>query len=387
MATPPAILPGATIGFLGGGQLGRMSAMAARSMGYDVQVLDPDPACPARAVASRTITAPFTDAAAAESLARECAVLTLDIEQVATPSIAAAEAFAPVRPGAQALHIVQDRVRQKEWLASLGFPLGPFGTARTRDQLAHELARLTPAIVKTAQGGYDGRGQVRVRTHDDVAAAMPLVDRIPVVVEQWLPLAGEVSVMVARDPAGVTTTYPVAFNHHDHGVLTWSMTPAPIPDATARRASEVAVAICEALGVVGLLAVEFFLTADGDVLVNELAPRPHNTFHTTERSAPTSQFEQQVRAVCGLPLGDTSLVTPGAIVNLLGDIWPADGGAPPWERALDLPGVRLHLYGKADARPGRKMGHLSAIGPTPEAARDTVLEAFRRIVPPDHPYA
>ncbi len=375
------ILPGATIGFLGGGQLGRMSAMAARAMGYDVQVLDPDPTCPARAVASRTITAPFTDVAAAESLARACDVLTLDIEQVATPSLAACEGIVPVRPGAAALHIVQDRVRQKEWLASLGFPLGPFATARTRDQLDHELARLMPAIVKTAQGGYDGRGQVRVRDQGDVAAALPLVDRIPVVVEQWLALAGEISVMVARDPAGATATYPVAFNHHDHGVLTWSMTPAAVAPEIARRATEVAIAICEALGIVGLLAVEFFVTADGQVLVNELAPRPHNTFHTTERSAPTSQFEQQVRAVCGLPLGDTTLVVPGAIVNLLGDIWPADGGAPPWERALELPGIRLHLYGKTEARPGRKMGHLSAIGPTAEAARDTVLEAWARLRP------
>ena len=374
------ILPGATIGFLGGGQLGRMSAMAARAMGYDVQVLDPDPTCPARAVASRTITAPFADVAAAESLARACAVLTLDIEQVATPSLATCEGIVPVRPGAAALHIVQDRVRQKEWLASLGFPLGPFATARTREALDHELARLIPAIVKTAQGGYDGRGQVRVRDQGDVAAALPLVDRIPVVVEQWLALAGEISVMVARDPSGNTTTYPVAFNHHDHGVLTWSMTPAPVAPEIARRATEVAVAICEALGIVGLLAVEFFVTASGDVLVNELAPRPHNTFHTTERSAPTSQFEQQVRAVCGLPLGDTSLVVPGAIVNLLGDIWPADGSAPPWERALELPGVRLHLYGKTAARPGRKMGHLSAIGPTAEAARDTVLEAYARLL-------
>ena len=302
------------------------------------------------------------------------------------PSIEAAAALAPVRPGAQVLHVVQDRVRQKEWLAALGFPLGPFGTARTRAQLQHELARLTPAIVKTAQGGYDGRGQVRVKTHADVEAALPLVDRIPVVIEQWLPLAGELSVMVARDPAGAVATYPPAFNHHDHGVLTWSMTPAPVDPAIAARATEVAIAVAEALGVVGLLAVEFFLTERGEVLVNELAPRPHNTFHTTERSAPVSQFEQQVRAVCGLPLGDTALVTPGAIVNLLGDIWPA-GGAPPWEAALDVPGVRLHLYGKSDARPGRKMGHLSAIGPTADAARDTVLAAFRRLVPPGHPYA
>lgn len=376
------ILPGATIGFLGGGQLGRMSAMAARAMGYDVHVLDPDPACPARAVASRTITAPFTDVAAAEALARDCAVVTLDIEQVATPAIAACEAIVPVRPGAAALHIVQDRVRQKEWLASLGFPLGPFGVARRRDELDHELARLMPAIVKTAQGGYDGRGQVRVRDAADVAAALPLVDGVPVVIEQWLALAGELSVMVARDPAGATRTYPVAFNHHDHGVLTWSMTPAPVAPAIAQRATEVAVAICEALGLVGLLAVEFFVTADGEVLVNELAPRPHNTFHTTERSAPTSQFEQQVRAVCGLPLGDTTLVTPGAIVNLLGDIWPADGRPPAWERALELPGVRLHLYGKAEARPGRKMGHLSAIGPSAEAARDTVLAAYARLLDP-----
>ena len=202
-----------------------------------------------------------------------------------------------------------------------------------------------------------------------------------VVVEQWIELAGELSVMVARSTTGEVKTFPVSWNHHDNGVLTWAMTPAPVNQSTTDAAIALATSIAHALDIVGLLAVELFVTTDETLMVNELAPRPHNTFHATERACLTSQFEQQIRAVCGLPLGSTDLLTAGAIVNLLGDLWRSDSEPPDWQSALQIPGVRLHLYGKKIAKPGRKMGHLSAVGPTPEAARDTVLEAYSRLLP------
>lgn len=375
------ILPGATIGFLGGGQLARMAAQAARSMGYDVQVLDPDAECPARAIASRTITAAYTDAAAAEELARQCQVLTLDIEQIGTPAIAAASVHVPVRPGAEVLHVVQDRARQKDWLTSAGFPVAPYRTVRTADALRAAAAEFGRSIAKTVSGGYDGRGQARITSPAEADAAVPLLSHSVVVVEQWLPLAGELSVLVARTPTGEMATYPVAYNHHAQGVLTWSMMPAPIDPELGAHAQQLAREVAVALGVVGLLAVEMFLLEDGRVVINELAPRPHNTFHTTERACATSQFEQQVRAVCGLPLGSTELVTPGAIINLLGDIWAPDGAPPPWGAALALDGIRLHLYGKRSARPGRKMGHLSVTAESATAARDRVLAAFAALQP------
>ncbi len=376
-----AILPGATIGFLGGGQLARMAALAARSMGYEVHVLDPDPECPARAVASHTVTARYDDVEAATAFARTCDVITLDIEQVSTASIAAASLHAPVHPGAAPIHIIQDRSRQKEWLRKNGFPVVPFRIARTPTEVAAAYEALGRSIAKTTSGGYDGRGQARIRSAHDLDAAGALTHAGTVVVEQWIELTGEISVMVARSSSGEVRTFPVSWNHHDNGVLTWAMTPAPVSDATADAAVALASSIAAELGIVGLLAVELFITADDTLMVNELAPRPHNTFHATERACLTSQFEQQVRAVCGLPLGSTALHAAGAIVNLLGDLWPTDGQHPAWERALEVEGVRLHLYGKKIAKPGRKMGHLSAVGPTSDAARDAVLDAYARLLP------
>jgi 5-(carboxyamino)imidazole ribonucleotide synthase len=375
------ILPGSTIGFLGGGQLARMSALAARAMGYDVHVLDPDPECPAGAVASLCVTARYDDVDAARAFAQRCDVITLDIEQVATESIAAASLYAPVHPGAAPIHIIQDRGRQKEWLLAHGFPVAPFRIARTPHDVAQAYEALGRSIAKTTSGGYDGRGQARIRSVHDLEAAGALTSFATVVVEQWIELCGEVSVMVARGANGETRTFPVSWNHHDHGVLTWAMTPAPVSDTTRDAAITLATAIAAELGIIGLLAVEMFITADDTLMVNELAPRPHNTFHATERVCITSQFEQQVRAVCGLPLGSTALSSAGAIINLLGDLWSSDGLAPAWERALEVPGVRLHLYGKKIAKPGRKMGHLSAVGATPEAARDAVLDAYARLLP------
>jgi 5-(carboxyamino)imidazole ribonucleotide synthase len=371
-------MPGATIGFLGGGQLGRMAAMAARSLGYDVQVLDPDRACPARAVATRTITAAFDDADAAAALAEECGVVTLEIEQIAPESLDAAARHAPLRPGAAAVYVVQDRARQKDWLSTSGFPVGPYRTVTTVDGMRAAAAELGACIAKTTTGGYDGRGQVRLAGPADAAAAFEALGGRRCVVEQTLDLAAELSVLVARRPGGQSAVFPPALNHHDGGVLTWSVLPAPVSPALASRAVELGQDVAAELDVVGLLAVELFVTSDGRLLVNELAPRPHNTFHTTERACETSQFEQLVRAVCDLPLGATDVVRPGAIVNLLGDLW-RDGKPPAFARALEVRGVRLHLYGKASARPGRKMGHLSALGHTADDARDAVLEAFGRL--------
>jgi 5-(carboxyamino)imidazole ribonucleotide synthase len=375
------ILPGSTIGFLGGGQLARMSAFAARAMGYDVHVLDPDPQCPAGAVASRCVTAAYDDVDAAIAFAQRCDVLTLDIEQVSTTSIAAASLHAPVHPGAAPIHIIQDRARQKEWLQEHGFPVAPFRVARAPHEVSLAFEALGRSIAKTTSGGYDGRGQARIRSAQDLDAAGRLTTSATVVVEQWIELAGELSVLVARSSTGEVRTFPVSWNHHDNGVLTWAMTPAPVSEATAHSAIALASAIADQLDIVGLLAVEMFVTADDTLMVNELAPRTHNTFHATERACLTSQFEQQIRAICGLPLGSTALQSAGAIVNVLGDLWPSTGEAPDWVRALEVPGVRLHLYGKAVAKPGRKMGHLSAIGPTPESARDAVLDAYARLLP------
>lgn len=371
--------PGATIGFLGGGQLGRMTAMAARSMGYEVRVLDPERDCPARPVATATITAPWADAAAATELARGCAAVTLEIEQIPRPSLEAAAAVAPLCPGVEAVYIIQERARQKEWLAQNGFPLGAFRTVRHAATSADAVAALGASIVKSAMGGYDGRGQVRVRTADEGRAAFERLGAPVCVVEAFLDIATEVSVLVARRSDGVAVAYPTSRNFHTDGVLTWAVTPSGVPEARESAARALALAIAEKLGVVGLLAVEMFILRDGTLLVNELAPRPHNTYHHSERAHPTSQFEQLVRAICHLPLGAVDVVRPAAIHNLLGDLWT--DRAPDFAAALAVPGVRVHLYGKKEARPGRKMGHLSADGATPDEALQRVRTAYAALTP------
>ena len=378
------ILPGATIGILGGGQLGRMTAMAARSMGYDVHVLDPDPTCPAKALASRLVTARFDDADAAAELARDCDVITLEIEQIAPTALEAAARHAPVRPGAGAIWVIQDRVRQKEWLAEHAFPVGDFRHAESADDVAHAVRAMGPSIVKSAHGGYDGRGQARLRDAADAARAWEAVGARRSVVERTLDLALEFSVLVARAPGGAMAVYPPSLNHHTRGVLTWSVLPARLEPEVARAGAEIAMGIAEGLGIEGLLAVELFLTTDGRVLVNELAPRPHNTYHSSERACLTSQFEQLVRATCALPLGAPTLVSAGAIANLLGDLWLGEA-APDAPAALAVPSVRLHLYGKRRARHGRKMGHLSAAGTNAAEALDRVLDAYDRYRPAEQP--
>ncbi|HEX6809201.1 MAG TPA: 5-(carboxyamino)imidazole ribonucleotide synthase [Gemmatimonadaceae bacterium] len=373
-----SILPGSTLGILGGGQLGRMVTLAARTLGYHVVVLDPDAHCAAGAVADRVIAARFDDVDAAVELARACDVVTVEIEKIGIPSLEAAARVVPVRPGAHVLHMVQDRARQKDWLRSNGFPVGPYWTVHTAAELAAAAELAGPdAFVKSTTGGYDGRGQVRLARPAQADDVWRALGGRPCVVERALPLEREISVLVARRPAGQTVVYPPAWNHHHEGVLDWSVIPAPIDSDVAARAAAIGTGIAESLDVVGLLVTEMFVLGDGTITVNELAPRPHNSFHHTELTVITSQFEQAVRAVCDLPLGAPDVVRPAAIANLFGDLWTA-GAAPRWDAALALPGVRVHLYGKSP-RPGRKMGHLGAVGDTPDAAVALAVEARRRL--------
>lgn len=371
-----AILPGSIIGILGGGQLGRMTGMAARTLGYDVHVLDPDPECPARHVASRVITARFDDAAAAADLARSCDVVTLEIEQIARPALDAVAEITPLFPKPDAVYTIQDRIRQRTWLDRHAIPVGPFRAVGTADECADAVAALGPSICKAPMGGYDGRGQVRVKTPEEARDAWKSLGSGRCIVEQFLDLDLELSVLVARREDGTSVVFPPAVNHHVAGVLDWSICPGPLPAPVAAHAAQIGHAIAETMGIVGLVACELFLTKDGRLLVNELAPRPHNTYHHTERGVSTSQFEQLVRAVCGLPLGSVDVISPAAIANLLGDLW--EGQRPDYAATLTVPDVRLHLYGKASARPGRKMGHLSAVAATTDLALERVLAARGR---------
>jgi 5-(carboxyamino)imidazole ribonucleotide synthase len=378
--TTAPILPGATIGFLGGGQLGRMTAFAARSMGYDIQVLDPEAACATRAIASRTITAPFHDVDAAVELASQCDVVTLEIEQIHPDVLDAVAARTALRPGRAPVYIIQDRIRQKQWLRDQGFPLGAFVAAQSAQDVADAVRDFGPCIAKSTHGGYDGRGQVRLTEIAQGAEAWQALGARPCLVEQKVAIHFELSVLVARTASGAVAVYPPSRNHHTSGVLTWAVVPAMISDDLTSRAQTLARTVAERLGIVGLLAVECFVTTDGTLLVNELAPRPHNTYHHSERGLATSQFEQLVRAICNLPLGDTSVYAPSAIANLLGDVWLQDQH-PDTLHALEVPGSRLHLYGKAGARAGRKMGHLSTIGDSAQDALGRVLESYRRLSP------
>jgi 5-(carboxyamino)imidazole ribonucleotide synthase len=375
----PAIPPGSTIGILGGGQLGRMTAMAARTLGFQVHVMDPDPACAASAVADRVVAGKFDDADAAGDLARHCDVVTLEIEQIGPAALAAAARHRPLRPGAHIVEMVQDRARQKEWLASNGFPVGAYRDVMNADELAAAAAALGPLFVKACHGGYDGRSQVRVAEVSAAAGAWSALAGRRSVAEQALDLEAELSVLVARRPSGEIRVYPPALNVHERQILAWSVLPAPLPAGVTQAAQQLAQRIAEACALEGILAVELFLLRDGTLLVNELAPRPHNSFHETEVACSTSQFEQLVRAVCDLPLGDTRALRPGAIVNLFGELWLH--GSPSFEAALAHSGVRVHLYGKRGAREGQKMGHLSAIGETAEEALERARAALASLSP------
>lgn len=379
------ILPGATIGIFGGGQLGRMTAMAARAMGYRILVLDPDPACAARFVVDGCIEAGWDDSREAANLARGCDVVTLEIEQISMASMEAAASFAPVRPGGAMLGVIQDRIEQKDWLQRNGFPVGEYRAVRSLEQLREAVNALGGKVFcKSATGGYDGRGQGKVGFNPDAKAeaeiqgAWEALGERAGVVEKAVSLEREISVLVARAPNGEVKVFPAAWNHHEEQILAWSVMPAPLSSAMEAEARRIAEEIADTFQLEGILAVELFCTTDGKLLVNELAPRPHNSYHASERACVTSQFEQLVRAVCDLPLGEVDIVQPAAIANLLGDVWLDPDGKlrePRFDAALAVPGVRLHLYEKHLPRKGRKMGHLSAVGASADEAIELVLRA------------
>ena len=357
MITPPA-----TLGILGGGQLGRYFVMAARTMGYKTMVLEPDPHAPAGAVADEHLVAAFSDEAALQQLAARCAAVTTEFENPPATAMDWLSNHTAVRPSPSAVAIAQDRRLEKAFLREAGIATGPLAVIETDSDIGSAFEIHFPAILKTARMGYDGKGQIPVASHEALAAAWAELDSQPCVLEERLALDGEISVVLARGSFGEMAVYPVAHNTHIDGILDCTIVPFAAPGA-----ADLACAIADALDYVGVLAVEMFVV-DGQLLVNEIAPRPHNSGHWTLDAARTSQFEQQVRAVCGVGLGDPSLVAPGvAMVNLLGDLWV--GGEPDWSVALAHPNASLHLYGKQTARPGRKMGHLTVTAATPEEAR------------------
>ena len=374
----PIVRPGGLLAILGGGQLGRMTAMAARTMGYRVRVMDPEARCPASFVVDETIAGRWDDVDAARRLARGADAVTLEIEQIGVNALEEVARLAPLRPGVEPIRIIQDKTLQKPWLAEHGFPAGPFRVVRSEEELRAAVPALGGDVfLKIGRGGYDGRGQARIQPGADLGQAWRELGGNPCVAEQALELDCEISVMAARNPAGEVRAYPAARNHHENQILAWSVLPAGISAELESRAEVLAAAIVARLGIEGLLCVEMFVTKQGELFVNELAPRPHNSYHQSERGCATSQFEQAVRAACNLPLGSTELVAPCAIVNLLGDLWLDK--EPNFPAALEVPGVRLHLYEKLSARAGRKMGHLSSVGSTAEEALERALEAKRRL--------
>lgn len=372
MSTP--VGPGSAIGVLGSGQLGRMFALAARRLGYRVHVYSPDADSPAGQVADVEVSAPYDDLDRVRRFAEAVAVVTFEFENVPAATAAAAAERALVRPSGAVLNTTQHRGREKTFLASAGIPVPPFALVDSLDELVTALEWIgAPAVLKTAAFGYDGKGQVRIGSPDEATRAWAAIGGQPAVLEGFVDFAREVSVVAARGVDGTFAHYGVVENQHVRHILDVTLSPAAVSPAVTRQAEAIARAVLEALDVVGVLCVEMFVTRDDRVLVNELAPRPHNSGHFTIEAAATSQFEQQLRAVCGLPLGSTALVAPAAMANLLGDLWKH--GEPRWEAVLALPGVALHLYGKAEARPGRKMGHLTALGRTAAEAAALVLAA------------
>jgi 5-(carboxyamino)imidazole ribonucleotide synthase len=355
------ILPGATLGVMGSGQLGRMFAIAARRMGYRVATFSPDYDTPTGQVADREVTASYDDEAAVRDFAKQIAVLTFEFENVPSRTVAWAAEHCPVRPAGEVLHVCQHRLREKEFLAGAGLPVAPFRRIESAEQLAAAARDIgLPGVLKTAAFGYDGKGQRKLAPGDDLEAAWAPFDGAPAVLEKFITFERELSVLVARGLDGAMVTWPVCENEHANHILDVTYCPARIPAPLAEKARELAKSVARALNLAGVLAVEMFQQHDGTILINELAPRPHNSGHFSFDASVTSQFEQQVRAVCGLPLGDTASLAPAAMVNLLGDLWTV--GEPDWAAALAHGGVKLHLYGKAQPKPGRKMGHLTAIG-------------------------
>lgn len=370
--------PGSTIGILGSGQLGRMLAIEARRLGYRVYVFSPDRETPAGALADREFTADYEDVDAVAAFAREVHVVTFEFENVSAASAGAARLHSIVRPAGEILQIAQHRIDEKTFLESADAPVGSFRPLVTDEDLRDATnAWRGPAVLKTATLGYDGKGQRKVMRSSDLADAWNELGGVECILEDLIDFDKEVSVVIARGIDGVTADYGVIENRHVNHILDVSFAPAAISEATRREAREVAHRVAEALQLVGLMCIEMFVLRDGSILVNEIAPRPHNSGHLTIEGSVTNQFEQQIRAVCGLPLGSTRFHSPVAMANLLGDLW--ENGTPDWSPALAVEGVKLHLYGKAHAKPGRKMGHLTAVADSADDALRAVLEARRSL--------
>jgi 5-(carboxyamino)imidazole ribonucleotide synthase len=367
------ILPGATVGVLGGGQLGRMFTLQARTMGYRVVVLDPDPASPAGAVADRQIRAAYDDERALAELAKCCAAITTEFENVPALALERLSRSSVVRPPVEAVATAQDRIAEKTFFQRHGFTTAAFRPVRNRRELAAALAEVpSPAFLKTSRLGYDGKGQALVTNETEATHAFDRFGQVACVLEERVELDCELSVILARSAAGESAVFPVAENQHRDGILETSLVPARISGRMAQDAQALATSAAEAMDYVGVLGIELFVAQGGQLLVNEMAPRPHNTGHYTLDACSVNQFEQQLRSLCGLPLAQPWLLSPVAMINLLGDLWTE--GEPRWEEALRRPGVRLHLYGKAEARPGRKMGHLNCLAQDPDRALALALE-------------
>jgi len=374
---PGTILPGSTIGVLGSGQLGRMFAIAARRMGYRVHTFSPDRDSPTGQIADLEVDAPYEDLDRVREFASAVDVVTFEFENVPAATAEAASGCALVRPAGEVLHITQHRLREKTFLCRHGFPVTRFEPVRELADLDRAIPDFGPAILKTAGFGYDGKGQYRVHTLAEARAAWLAMGRQEAVLEAVVDFEAELSVVGVRGADGQCVFYAPFANHHVAGILDVSLSPAPFGPHVVKQATAITRGILEQLNVTGVLCVEFFLTRDDELLVNELAPRPHNSGHLTIDACVTSQFEQQLRSVCGLPLGSTEMLRPAAMANLLGDVWAR--GEPDWQAALRLPEVKLHLYGKSEARPGRKMGHLTATGSTVRQAGELVRTARARL--------
>ena len=377
--TQGVILPGATLGVMGGGQLGRMFVHAAQRMGYATAVLDPDASSPAGRVSHHHIRADYLDAKGLEALAACSAAITTEFENVPAQALESLARTRPVSPGARAVAIAQDRAREKAHFTRCGVPCAPHAVIESSAQLDAVAADLLPGVLKTSRLGYDGKGQVRVATHEELATAWRRLREVPCVLEKLLPLAAECSVIVARGQDGTMVELPVQLNLHREGILAVTeVFEANLAPVQAQQAVAAARAIAQGLDYVGVLCVEFFVLADGALVVNEMAPRPHNSGHYSMDACEVSQFELQVRTMTGLPLTQPRQHSPAIMLNLLGDLWFREGGAaqePPWDRLLALPGMHLHLYGKAEPRRGRKMGHVNVTGPSIAQVRANALQA------------
>lgn len=369
---PATILPNSTIGVFGSGQLGRMFAIEARKMGYRVHTFSPDADTPTGHISDVETTASYDDLDAVREFARSVDVVTFEFENVPAATVEAAAEFVPVHPKGEVLHTTQNRLREKTFLSANGFPVAPFRHIKTLDDLHRGVLEIgTPAVLKTAGFGYDGKGQRKIAAVGEVDEAFAGLDGRDAILEGFIDFEKEVSVVCARGQDGSFAHYGVIENEHRNHILDVSFAPADVSGAVFAEAVEITRSIAEQFGYVGTMCVEFFLTGSGKLLVNEIAPRPHNSGHLTFGPCATSQFEQQVRAVCGLPLGSSEFLRPAAMANLLGDVWSA--GEPNWAAALAVPGVSLHLYGKSDPRPGRKMGHLTAVA-------DSAAEAVAKVI-------